>query len=359
MADKMQVIDSDAHIIEDPALMAGIMERFPDKMRLATADEWGAARVVEGRLYPNARGPGAGCPMHDGFNPATSPRTPEGVLADADREGIDQMVFFPSHGLAVPGYLDLSFAAEVARLYNEWLAGYCRAHRERFFGVAVVPIEDVERSIALMRDAKRLGLVATMVPAVLRARNLDHPSLEPFFAAAEELDMPIAVHGAPGIHLPPLGAERFDNYLQVHCVSFPFDMMVATTSLVLGGVLERHPRLRVGLLESGVGWVPYFIERMDEHLEKRGRLAPDCKRKPSEYVERGQLYVSCEPGEAGVRFAVETLGADFILFASDYPHWDGEFPNATRPLRESAELPADVRARIFAGNARVFYGLQG
>ena len=78
-----------------------------------------------------------------------------------------------------------------------------------------------------MREAKDLGLVATMVPAVLRTRNLDHPDLEPFWAAARQIGMPIGIYTAPGIHLPPLGADRFDNYLQVHCVSFPFDMMVA------------------------------------------------------------------------------------------------------------------------------------
>src|SRR5436309_14060617 len=115
-----------------------------------------------------------------------------------------------------------------------------------------------------------------MVPAALKVRNLDHPELEPLHAAAEELDMPLCVHGAPGIHLPKLGSERFDNYLQVHVVSFPFDMMIASTALILGGVLERHPKLRVALLESGVGWVPYLIERMGEHVEKRGELTPQC-----------------------------------------------------------------------------------
>src|SRR5207247_2543794 len=82
----------------------------------------------------------------------------------------------------------------------------------------------------------------------------------------------------------------------------PFDMMVATTALVLGGVFERHPRLRVALLESGVGWVPYFFDRMDEHVEKRGRLTPECRREPREYLARGQLYVSCEPEESALPF---------------------------------------------------------
>src|SRR5262249_53063724 len=148
------------------------MRRYPDKMRLAQPEEWGAARVVEGRLYPNARGPGAGCPMHEGLNPSANPRTPEGVLADADREGIDQVVFFPSHGIALPGYVDLRFAADFARSYNRWLASYCARHPSRLFGVAIVPVEDPATSIEIMREAQKLDLVGVMVPAALRERNL-------------------------------------------------------------------------------------------------------------------------------------------------------------------------------------------
>ena len=169
--------------------------------------------------------------------------------------------------------------------------------------------------------------------------------------------MPLGIHGAPGIHLPPLGAERFDNYLQVHVVSFPFDMMVATTALVLGGVLERHPRLRVALLESGVGWVPYFFDRLDEHVEKRGRLTPECKREPREYLARGQLHVSCEPEESALPFVTATLGDRFVMYASDYPHWDSDFPNSTRGLRERTDLAPEVKARILGENAAAFYRL--
>jgi predicted TIM-barrel fold metal-dependent hydrolase len=354
----MRVIDCDAHVIEGRDLMAELMTRFPDRVRLSRPGEDGAV-MIEGRPYPRSKGPGAGCPPDQGLctDRGANPFTVEGVLRDADREGIDTMVFFPSVALGLPAFTDPGFAAEVARLYNGWLAGYCRQGRGRLYGVALVPIEDVAESIRIMREAKDLGLVATMVPAVLRTRNLDHPDLEPFYAAAEDLDMPLGVHGAPGIHLPPLGSERFDNYLQVHCVSFPFDMMVASTALVLGGVLERHPRLRVALLESGVGWVPYFVERMDEHVEKRGRMAPGCKRLPREYVTRGQLYVSCEPEEAAVPLAAQVLGAHFILFASDYPHWDSGFPQATKPLRERRDLSPELKARILGENAARFYAL--
>ncbi len=352
----MRIIDCDAHVIEGRELMGDLLDRFPDKIRFSGPGEDGAL-FFEGRPYPQSRGPGAGCPPMEGLNPEAMPFTADGVIQDADREGIDAMVFFPSAMLGLPNFDDAGFAADLARAYNRWLAGYCDSKRGRLYGVALVPIEDVPASIRIMEEAKTLGLVATMIPAVLRTRNLDHPDLEPFYAAAAALDMPLGVHGAPGIHLPPLGSQRFDNYLQVHCVSFPFDMMVATTALTLGGVFERHPKLRVALLESGVGWVPYFVERMDEHVEKRGRLTPGCKRKPHEYIGRGQLFVSCEPEEHAVAFAAEALGPDFILFASDYPHWDSDFPHATKPLRERTDLSAEVKTKILGGNAARFFGI--
>ncbi|HVM96981.1 MAG TPA: amidohydrolase family protein, partial [Candidatus Acidoferrales bacterium] len=301
----MRVVDADAHVIEGRELMAAMIERFPDKVRFSTPTDGGTAFYIEGRPYPQSTGPGAGCRAEEGMclERGANPFTVDGVLADADKEGIDRMVFFPSAVLGLPGYVDNRFAADVARMYNEWMHDYCAQGRGRLFGVGLVPIEDVDESIKIMREAKSLGLVAIMVPAVLRTRNLDHPDLEPFYAVAEDLDMALGIHGAPGIHLPKLGTERFTNYLQVHCISFPFDMMVASTALVLGGVFERHPTLRVALLESGVGWVPYFMERIHEHLEKRGRLTPECKHEPQEYIARGQLYVSCEPDECSVPLA--------------------------------------------------------
>src|SRR2546427_666996 len=105
------------------------------------------------------------------------------------------------------------------------------------------------------------------------------------------------------------------------------------------------------------GWVPYFFDRLDEHVEKRGRLAPECKREPREYLARGQLHVSCEPEESALPFVTATLGDHFVMYASDYPHWDSDFPNSTRGLRERTDLAPEVKARIMGANAAEFYRL--
>jgi len=347
-------IDADAHVIEGIPFAAEALQRFPDRVKLERTPEGTPVFTIEGRHYPEATGPGAGCPPQHGLCAnARDPHSPAGVVADADREGIDRMVLFPSLALGVPAYRDLGFAAEFARLYNRFIADYCRKGDGRLFAAAVAPIEDVDTSIAILREAREAGLVCAVIPPALRERNLDHPDLDRFYAAAADLDMPLGVHGAPGIHLPKIGVDRFDNYIQVHCISFPFDQMTAMTALISGGVLDRHPRLRVAFLEAGVTWVPYFLDRLHEHWEKRGDwIAGGWRRDPREYVAAGQVYVSCEAGETLLPAVVDALGADFILYASDYPHWDSEFPESAKTLRERGDLSAEARARILGANAQ-------
>ena len=133
--------------------------------------------------------------------------------------------------------------------------------------------------------------------------------------------------------------------------------MAAVCSIVLGGVLERHPDLRVAFLEAGVGWVPYWLERLDEHFEKLGNEVPHLSMKPSEYLLSGRCYFHVEPEERGLPFAIEVLGDDLLMYASDYPHWDCAFPDSARLLRERADLSETSKRKILGQNAARFYGL--
>ena len=354
----VKIVDADGHVAEGATLVGQVMERWPDKVALVAGSP--PRLTVEGRRYPESEGPGAGCPAEHGLSTVDGiqPGSVAGMLADADRDHISEMVLYPSFGLCAPSLEDPAFAAGFCRLYNEWLADFCKSSGGRLHGVAVTPLEHGRVAIDVMTEARALGLVATMVPPALRTRNLDHPDFEPFYAAAVDLDMPLGVHGAPGIHLPKIGVDRFTNYIQVHCISFPFDQMTAMTALVSGGVFDRHPKLRVAFLEAGVGWVPYFIDRMHEHFEKRGDWIPGgWQRDPKEYLEAGNLWVSCEPEEPILPGVIDVLGDEFILFASDYPHWDGAWPESTVSLRGRRDISEVSRARIAGENARRFYGL--
>jgi uncharacterized protein len=124
------------------------------------------------------------------------------------------------------------------------------------------------------------------------------------------------------MNLPLPGAERFDNYAQVHALSFPVDQMVAFTALAMGRVLDRFPALRVAFLESGVGWVPYFVRRMHEHREKRGDMVPEMTSDPRDYIERGQCFFAFECEDQLLEPYVQHLDAASLVFSSDYPHWE-------------------------------------
>lgn len=353
------VVDADAHVLEGASFMAGALERWPDRIAF-TADE-GTVRVeVEGRRYPESAGPGAGCPPEHGVSTADGidPSSPAGVLGDADREGIDRMVLFPSFGLGIPSFVDPTFSAEISEFYNDWVAGWCGQGIGRLLAAGVVPVEDLDASLIALEQAKKLGLVCAVLPPGLRERNLDHPDLDRLYSTAEDLELPLAIHGAPGVHLPKIGVDRFTNYIQVHCISFPFDMMSAMTAMLSGGVLERHPKLKVAFLESGCGWVSYFVDRMGEHWEKRGDwIENGWKRHPREYIERGQVYVTCEAEEPMLPAVLDDLGSDFVMYASDYPHWDSEFPHSTSKLRARTDLDDDRRAAVLGGNAQRFFGI--
>ena len=145
----------------------------------------------------------------------------------------------------------------------------------------------------------------------------------------------------------------------MHTIGRPVETFIQFAGLIYGGVPEQFPKLRIAFLECGVGWVPYWMERMDEEWEKRGKIeAPRCKKKPSDYVKSGNLFFALEPEEETVPYVIERIGADKILFASDYPHWDGIFPHVVSTILGRKDISDDAKTQILGQNAKRFYGWQ-
>jgi predicted TIM-barrel fold metal-dependent hydrolase len=357
-----RVVDADAHVNEDVLAWHALAEARPGWVGATrSAGRWVAE--IEGRAYPAQEGPGCGVDIRHSTNPACAGGAGDAVarLADMDAEGIDVQVLYGGLVLGVTGYDDAGLALDVCRAYDDWLLDeVCAAAPDRLEGVAVVPLQDVGRAVAEAERAAGKGAVAVTIPPVLGSRNLDDPTLLPFFEACAALDLAVAVHSAPGMHLPLPGAERFDNYAMVHALSFPVDQMVALTSLALGGVLDRFPALRVAFLESGVGWVPYFVHRLQEHHEKLPHLLGEAATDPRSIIERGQCYFSFEAEEPLLATYVEHLGDESLVYASDYPHWDSDFPGTVEEVRRRAGeqgLDEVTLHRVLAGNAARLYRL--
>src|SRR5206468_11418515 len=151
-------------------------------------------------------------------------------------------------------------------------ADYFRPYPDRLFGVAMLPLHSVELTIQEMHFAREeLGMRAGFIrPNPYNNKMLHHPDYEPFWRAAEELDMAIGIHEGSSLNMPTVGVDRFEGRGAQHIISHTMEMMLACMSVVWGGVCERHPKVRVGFLESGGGWVAPWLDRMDRHFDDQG-----------------------------------------------------------------------------------------
>ena len=258
---------------------------------------------------------------------------PVARLADMDAEGIDQAVLYPTIGLYFSAVDDPGAAVRLATAYNDWLAGYCAADPARLFGAAMLPLQDPAAAARELRRAvTELGFVGGFVrPNPCRGRSLSHHDYEVVWDAAEELDVPVGVHEGSSVIVPTLASDRPFNPLILHAVSHSFEEMLACAQLIAFGVLERHPGLRVLFLESSGGWAPFWLERLDEQAESFGGFCPELRLRPSEYFAR-QCAISFEVDEHTLPALVPFVGADRVVWGSDYPHHDATFPGAVEAL---------------------------
>jgi predicted TIM-barrel fold metal-dependent hydrolase len=142
-----------------------------------------------------------------------------------------------------------------------------------------------------------------------------------------------------------------------HAVILFFDSYMTLANLVYGGVLERHPRLRVGVLECGGGWIAHWMDRLDEFAESYGWQLAHLRLRPSEYVRR-QVWISFDPGERTMGALTRFLAADHMIWASDFPHSDAKYPGVVAELREhTADMAPAARAALLGASALGLYGL--
>jgi uncharacterized protein len=249
------------------------------------------------------------------------------------------------------------YAIALCRAYNDWLYDWCAIDRKRLKAVALVPLHvDTRAAIDEMeRAVSKLGNVGVMVNTYDRSRNIAHRDFWPFYEECARQGVPVAFHASGSDTMDPLC--HFENFLQIHTLSHAPEQLIACTAVIYSGLLEKYQDLRVAFLEAGIGWVPFWMEHMDEEYEFRPFDAPLLKAKPSEYMTCGRVFVSCEPEEKTLRYVPEFFPADNILFASDYPHWDGQFPDAVSTLADRTDIPDGLKRKIFFDNPQRFYGM--
>ena len=281
---------------------------------------------------------------------------PVARLQDMDEEGIDVAVLYPSGAASMCAVESPDLEAALYRAYNRWLEEYCSADKRRLKGNFLVSMRHADLAV---EEIRRLGnaewVGGIMLSPHMDGFNLDHPRLEPIFRAALDYDLPICIHAGAGRPPYAIGTEEASsNLFLMHAMAHPFEQMRALSSVMGGGVLDRYRKLRIGFIESGIGWVPWWLDRINEHRNNLPDHVPFMKRTPLEYLASGQVFISCLPEEATIEAVVSQLGDHFVLFASDYPHWDCGFPRTVERLRRR-KLPEESKQRIFTENALRFH----
>src|SRR5262249_52558952 len=163
--------------------------------------------------------------------------------------------------------------------------------------------------------------------------------------------------GGRGMDRVPIGVDGWATRLEMHAFTHPVGQMLAVMSFTVGGILHRFPTLRVAFLEANVGWLPFWLERLDEHWELTPEQAPLIDRKPSEYFRSGRCFIGCDPDESTIPFVVNAVGEGVVCYASDYCHWDCKFPDTVKILEERTDLSASAKEHILHKNPAHLYAL--
>jgi uncharacterized protein len=368
-----RILDSDMHLMEPPDLWQRYTEpRYRDRAPRGLQQWVRDLRMVDadGRAWGRPVDPNPGKPTTPGhkfredqvrYGPDQERGwTSEVQLEAMEREGIDVAVLYPTRGLHALSRTDLApdLAAAVARAYNDWLFDFCAADRERLLGVGMISPFDVNDAVAeTERCVRDLGFRGVFLRAnVVNGRNWHDPYYDPLWSALERLDVPVGFHESNSSAARQVGDQFEPNFMLRHTFSHPVEQMMALAAICGGGVLERHPRLRVAFLEGNCSWLPWLLWRLDEHAEMFADVwSPELKLRPSEYFKR-QCYVSVDSDEAPVKCVVDYMGSDNVVYSTDYPHVDARFPESVDTFLQ-LPISDDDKRKILWDNCAALYGI--
>jgi len=287
------------------------------------------------------------------------PTTPELRLKEQDLDNTQAEVLYGLLGSGMK-FTDQEAALEFYRVYNVWLSSFCSHDLKRLVGLACIPSHTVEAAVAeIGRVRGRPGIGGIDFAPNWKTEPLWHPMWDPFWKAAAEANLPVHFH-THGTPQPPVAGDlpEFAKVAAsaVNLVSFQLHMGNILAAIIFSGALERYRSLRVVLGESGIGWIPYVLERMDWEYEERFKGRSALKMQPSDYWRR-QCRATFQDDRLGIK-CLDELGEENVMWASDYPHRDGVWPDSDEYIeRQFKHLPDTTRRKITCENAGRFYGL--
>ena len=293
----------------------------------------------------------------DGRKGIRRPADPELRIADMERDGVDAEVMFGILGAATR-LADHEAAPEMFRIYNDWLVDFCGHHPDRQVGLACLPYGDIDAAVAEAYRVAKRGLRGLELSCSWEMEPMWHPMWEPLWRAVNDVNLPLHFHTFPS--LPQSVRDRQTGLTRraaffTSVAGFQMNLVNILAAVIGAGVLERYPRIRISFGESGIGWIPYALDRMDFEWEDRFRDL-GLKMRPSEYWRR-QCKATFQFDPIGTKL-IDDIGVETLMWGSDYPHPDGVWPQSSKYIAEQfGHLPPDVVSKITCENAGKFYGL--
>ena len=355
-----QIVDVDSHVTEPPEIWAKYLEPAFKSFAPSPDMKIKGEEIIH-KLSDRYRSTATKQMMQhhpmsvlNGFDPETHVRA-------MIQMGVDISFLYPNTGLWV--FANDTMAPQLAgaftRAYNNWLRDFCSYDPQILKAVGVMNLHAPEEMVRELERIAEFGWKAVFVqPNPIKGRLLSDPAYEPFWTKCEQLGIAVGLHASAHSRVPTTGADRFNTEFAIHACSHPMEQMMAMLALIEGGVLERHPKLRVGFLESGCGWLPYWLWRLDEEYENlHWEVKDNVKMKPSEYFRR-QCFVAIEPNEPYLDWVIQSIGCDNLLFGTDYPHIDHTLDIVEKAVALEERLSQKTVQKILWDNPVRFYGLE-
>ena len=272
-----------------------------------------------------------------------------------DSIGIDYMVVFPTQMLNMGMTPQSDMEVLLSRAYNRWTVENLLKADDRIKSLLYLPISEPDLALRTVQEfADEPGVIGFMVTSV-RNKPVHHNQYMKLYAAIEDRGLPLAFHSGYSWNEPAMA--QFNRFIGVHALGFVFWNMLHLTNWVLHGLPERFPNLKVIWIESGVAWVPFLMQRLDNEYFMRTSEAPLLEKPPSDYMR--EMYYSTQPLERssskGLEFTFDMVNAETqLLYASDWPHWDFDLPST---ILELPFLSNQAKRNILGENALKLFKL--
>ncbi len=286
---------------------------------------------------------------------------PDGRVADMDTEGVDVNVLIPGTWASASTALDPGLSSLLYGAYHDYMADFCSGHPNRLLGLFLAPGNNIEWAVENLKKRGEEGWVSCVWPCLPEGMPIDDPDLEPLWEVMNDLHLPIIHHSF--FYEPPYFPGYRDiwgNAAIARTAAHPWGAQRLLAYVIAGGILDRHPNIKVGFAETGHGWLPYWVKRLDSQVTYVAGTVRPLKYLPSEYVKMGRVFCCIESHEGPemTKAVIDVLGDGCLMYASDFPHPECDWPHSVdnviawenhlgnEPLRKLLGANADNYLRV-------------